>query len=575
LLRTYDNTMEQLEWFQHIFTPRPVDPLAIAAGKGKGKVTSADPKGKRKASSPDPPLHLAPTKRSVPRSRPTGSSRRKDDTGAGPSHVSREAASQPSLHISSALDSHHTSGSSSSSTSSSDAPPEDPTPPVGDLIDHGLGTIQYIARHAYRKEFMRRGNCSGLGFLLKWVGYKLNECEPWWDVHAVLRIDPSYLSSYAIWGDGKTLFARVIKKSRIALRVDLLNKYFTALYEEHRYALAFPVLNRTRLMELLDNSNAIPPLPPAHAEITAMPYPEEGYESPGVERPYTVRNFAPLTPQQETTAPTGTHATLPAASPLRDSASPDTRALMTALVSNSPSPPHGPPATTHATVVTPTPVLAETPVAATLPAASPSRSGRIRLGVLSPSSSQALAARSTPSVLPPPPPIVQTAQQEARRGGESVRYGATAPGPSAPANPSPLHNTEAPARRDTGHHMERAPRGPQHRPRSGSPDRRPRTRSPSPSRQPTKEKDGRSRSRDNKRDSKRTKGSKRDRHQELHFRDTPSKSRTPSPERARAPPDRTGRGGKDNRDDKDGTNGKDAGRRISGGNRMDGDAHHR
>jgi hypothetical protein len=49
---------------------------------------------------------------------------------------------------------------------------------------------------------------TGLGFQLKWVGYELNEDEPYYDLHAVLRMDPSYLTSYALWGRcGKTDFA--------------------------------------------------------------------------------------------------------------------------------------------------------------------------------------------------------------------------------------------------------------------------------------------------------------------------------------------------------------------------------
>ncbi len=58
LLNNYDNSMAHLAWFEHIFTPRPPDAVAIeaaikegiAAAKGKGKVASTDPQETAKAS---------------------------------------------------------------------------------------------------------------------------------------------------------------------------------------------------------------------------------------------------------------------------------------------------------------------------------------------------------------------------------------------------------------------------------------------------------------------------------------------------------------------------------------------
>jgi hypothetical protein len=204
----------------------------------------------------------------------------------------------------------------------------------------------------------------------------------------------------------------------------------------------------------------------------------------------TVRNFAPPTPRQEITVPTGTHLALQdpalhvAPQPL-DTPSPGTRDLFNLIVEDlSPAQTHGIPATS----VSPAPVP--------LPTASPTPSGRIRLSALSPTSSQALAARPR-SVLPPQPHDVQPAPQRAR-GGDTVRY---------PPDPVP-----------------RAPREQKQGTRPESPDRRPRT----------KTKDGRSRSQD-KRDTKRAKRSKDDCDPVLHLKDTPPASRSPSPQPSRSP----------------------------------------
>jgi hypothetical protein len=495
LLANFDNSMAHLAWFAQVLAPRPPDAVAIeaalqealAAHKGKGKVASTDPTAPRDTPSHTNSLSHASHGRNEPRLRHTGSSKKMDPSAPGPSTGRRPAVSKRSQRISSDSESHHSRGSPSDSSSS---PPSDDEPPAREMIDHGEGTIQYIAKHAYRKELRSRGRKSGLGFLIKWVDHPLDPSEPWWDVHAVLRLDPSYLKSYAIYGpheSSDSRFAKVIKRSQKPLRVAAINRFFRTLYDEHRYAVGFPVLERTRSMELLSNDEApIPPLPAApHAIVTAIPFPEDGYESPGVlnddgERTLTRRNYAPPTPLQATPAPAMMpqlpvpqapvlQAPVLHAPVLQDPAdSPDTEALfdLGLLGPNvSPAQPHGP---------TPAP-----PAPVPLPTASPQHSGRIRLSALSPSVSQQLAARPRPA-LPPPPHNVPPPPQRPPRGGAEVHY------------QEPKHGT---------------------RPLSN--ERHPR-------------KQGRNSHSQDKRDSKR--GKRDDHDQVLHLRDT-STSRSPSPRR--------------------------------------------
>jgi hypothetical protein len=194
MVKDYTHSMAQLTWFQGVLVPRPTDPRsAIADPKGKGKAT--DTKGKGKARQPNPGHNAPPSKK--PRgtaTRPTGNSKKAFDHGEGPSNARRAEVSQRSHPVSSAAASHHTSESTpTSSSTSSDIVPDGP-------VDHRQHKVEYIVRHAFRDKFKGCGMLTGLGFLLKWVGYALNEEEPWWDLHAVLRMDPSYLTSYALWG---------------------------------------------------------------------------------------------------------------------------------------------------------------------------------------------------------------------------------------------------------------------------------------------------------------------------------------------------------------------------------------
>jgi hypothetical protein len=174
--------------------------------------------------------------------------------------------------------------------------------------------VEYIAGHAYRPEFRDRGAHTGLGFLLKWVDHDLNENEPSYDIHAVLRMDPSYLTSFALWGsNGKTAFAKIIIKSGSSERKRLLNKCFHAVYEEHVSTFANPREGRTLDMELINFSNAIPPVNAEPAFITDIPWPEAPYSPPGILCTHTL----PPSPATGTTADhsTATHAlpALPAA----------------------------------------------------------------------------------------------------------------------------------------------------------------------------------------------------------------------------------------------------------------------
>ena len=113
LLENFDNSMAHLVWFEQVLAPRPPDAVAmkaaikegIAAHKGKGKVASTDPQAPRKASSLTNSLSRASKKRNVQHLRPTGSSKRNDNSGPGPSNVSRDAASAHS-HLSSDSASH-------------------------------------------------------------------------------------------------------------------------------------------------------------------------------------------------------------------------------------------------------------------------------------------------------------------------------------------------------------------------------------------------------------------------------------------------------------------------------------
>jgi hypothetical protein len=173
--------------------------------------------------------------------------------------------------------------------------------------------VEYIADHAYRPEFRDHGAHTGLGFLLKWVDHDLYGNEPN-DIHAVLRMDPSYLTSFALWGsNGKTAFAKIIIKSGSSERKRLLNKCFHAVYEEHVSTFANPREGRTLDMELINFSNAIPPVNAEPAVITDIPWPEAPYSPPGILCTHTL----PPSPATGTTADhsTATHAlpALPAA----------------------------------------------------------------------------------------------------------------------------------------------------------------------------------------------------------------------------------------------------------------------
>jgi hypothetical protein len=122
LLENFDNSMAHLVWFAQVLAPRPPDAVAmkaaikegIAAHKGKGKVASTDPPAMRNTSSLTNSLSHASKRRNDPQLRPTGSSKKKDPSGPGPSNVHRPAVSKQS-HLSSDSASHHTSGSPSDS----------------------------------------------------------------------------------------------------------------------------------------------------------------------------------------------------------------------------------------------------------------------------------------------------------------------------------------------------------------------------------------------------------------------------------------------------------------------------
>jgi hypothetical protein len=284
LLKDHGNSMAQLKWFLGVLAPRPADSsLPLADTKGKGK--TADTKGKGKATrKPNLEQNPAPTKKSKgPVARPSGSSKKPLTHGEGPSHTSRadpphRAPSHHSHPLSSAGASHHNSGPLSTATSNTTPSCDAPAAP----IDHSTHTVEYITGHAYFQEFMNRGAHTGLGFLLKWVGHTLNRNEPHYDIHAVLHMDPSYLTSYALWRrTGKTLFARIFLKNRTSERKRLLNKYFRSVYEEHVAAAANPQEGRTLEMELLSFANAISPVGQEPEEITDIPWPEAPYSPPG------------------------------------------------------------------------------------------------------------------------------------------------------------------------------------------------------------------------------------------------------------------------------------------------------
>jgi hypothetical protein len=104
--------------------------------------------------------------------------------------------------------------------------------------DPAVYHVKELGKHSYSHSLKGEGAGTRPCYIISWLNHTPADGDIVYDHAAVLCLHPSYLYSYARWGDGQTPFVLFFSKDNIPQRLNRYNSYFHKAWREHVHAYA-------------------------------------------------------------------------------------------------------------------------------------------------------------------------------------------------------------------------------------------------------------------------------------------------------------------------------------------------